>query len=165
MTLREYYLQRLEAETPVFLKVFKALPKDQLDYKPDERSPSASELIWTITSALKSCQEVIKDNRAEHHSNPPPPIDQMLEMFEERSRAISDGVSSMDEARWKRTAEFFYKGKRVAEQPVGEFLWFVLFDAIHHRGQLAAYLRPMGGKVPAIYGPSADEKSMMAAEA
>jgi uncharacterized damage-inducible protein DinB len=45
----------------------------------------------------------------------------------------------------------------VSEQPVGQFLWFILFDAIHHRGQLSAYLRPMGGKVPAIYGPSADE--------
>lgn len=31
-------------------------------------------------------------------------------------------------------------------------------DAIHHRGQLSVYLRPMGGKVPAIYGPSADER-------
>ena len=49
-------------------------------------------------------------------------------------------------------------GKVVSEQPVGQFLWFILFDAIHHRGQLAAYLRPMGGKVPAIYGPSADAR-------
>jgi uncharacterized damage-inducible protein DinB len=46
----------------------------------------------------------------------------------------------------------------VSEQPVGTFLWFILFDAIHHRGQLSAYLRPMGGKVPSIYGPSADER-------
>jgi uncharacterized damage-inducible protein DinB len=42
---------------------------------------------------------------------------------------------------------------------VSQFLWFILFDAIHHRGQLSAYLRPMGGKVPSIYGPSADSKS------
>ena len=32
----------------------------------------------------------------------------------------------------------------------------LLFDALHHRGQLSVYLRPMGGKVPSIYGPSAD---------
>ena len=32
-----------------------------------------------------------------------------------------------------------------------------LNDAIHHRGQLTTYLRPMGGKVPSIYGPSADD--------
>ena len=162
MTIREYYLQRLEAETPVFMKVFKALPKDQLDYKPDERSPSASELVWTITGALKTCLEVVKDNRAERQSLPPPAFDQMMEMFEGLSGALSDRVALMDDAMWKRTAEFFYNGKQVAEQPVGSFLWFVLFDAIHHRGQLAAYLRPMGGKVPAIYGPSADEKSMKA---
>jgi uncharacterized damage-inducible protein DinB len=32
-----------------------------------------------------------------------------------------------------------------------------LFDAIHHRGQLSVYIRPMGGRVPSIYGPSADD--------
>jgi uncharacterized damage-inducible protein DinB len=67
----------------------------------------------------------------------------------------------MDEEAWNRTAQFYVNGKVVSEQPVGTFLWFILFDAIHHRGQLAAYLRPMGGKVPAIYGPSADEPSKM----
>jgi len=36
-------------------------------------------------------------------------------------------------------------------------LWGFLFDAIHHRGQLSSYLRPMGAKVPSIYGPSADD--------
>jgi len=65
----------------------------------------------------------------------------------------------MDEAAWTKQAQFFYNGQMVSEQPAGDFLWFILFDAIHHRGQLSAYLRPMGGKVPAIYGPSADEES------
>jgi len=40
-----------------------------------------------------------------------------------------------------------------------ELAWGVLFDLIHHRGQLSTYLRPMGSTVPAIYGPSADEES------
>jgi uncharacterized damage-inducible protein DinB len=48
----------------------------------------------------------------------------------------------------------------VSEQPIGQFLWFIFVDAIHHRGQLSAYLRPMGGNVPAIYGPSADSRSV-----
>jgi GMP synthase (glutamine-hydrolysing) len=51
------------------------------------------------------------------------------------------------------------EGKMVMEMPIGEFLWFILFDAIHHRGQLSAYIRPMGGSVPAIYGPSGDSRS------
>ena len=39
-------------------------------------------------------------------------------------------------------------------------LFGFLFDAIHHRGQLSSYLRPMGAKVPSIYGPSADDPGM-----
>ena len=42
------------------------------------------------------------------------------------------------------------------EDTIAEFVWGFLFDAIHHRGQLSAYLRAMGGKVPGIYGPSGD---------
>ena len=38
-----------------------------------------------------------------------------------------------------------------------DFMWFLLSDHIHHRGQFSVYLRMAGGKVPAIYGPSADE--------
>ena len=50
-------------------------------------------------------------------------------------------------------------GEKVAgEQPVGGFLWAFLFDAVHQRGQLTTYIRPMGGKVPTIYGPSADSR-------
>ena len=69
-----------------------------------------------------------------------------------------DTVARMDDAAWERNAEFYFGGKKVSNQPVGGFLWFILFDAIHHRGQLTTYLRPMGAKVPAVYGPSADER-------
>jgi uncharacterized damage-inducible protein DinB len=86
----------------------------------------------------------------------------MLEKFEIWSKELRDRVSKMDDEAWDRTAQFYFNGKMVSEQPVGGFLWFILFDAIHHRGQLSAYLRPMGGKVPAIYGPSADTQSSAA---
>jgi uncharacterized damage-inducible protein DinB len=38
-----------------------------------------------------------------------------------------------------------------------DFLWMMLNDMIHHRGQFSVYLRMAGGKVPSIYGPSKDE--------
>jgi uncharacterized damage-inducible protein DinB len=74
-------------------------------------------------------------------------------------KQLTDKVGKLDEAGWNAKADFYYGGKKVNESPIGEFLWMCLFDAIHHRGQLTTYLRPMGSKVPAIYGPSADEKS------
>jgi len=159
MTNREFYLQRREAEFPVFMSVLKALPPDQLSYRPHERSPSAEQIVWTLARELKACIGAAKDGKAEMENIPPPPLAEMLAMYERWSRELIDVVSKVDDEGWDRKAQGIFQGKVVMEQPLGIFLWFILFDAIHHRGQLAAYLRPMGGKVPSIYGPSADEKS------
>jgi uncharacterized damage-inducible protein DinB len=158
MTLREFFIDRRRAELPAFLRVLKALPNDAVDYKPHERNPTAQQIVWTLTNELKACVDVVNHNRAEWQTLPPAPLPEMVQLFEERSNQLIDSVSKMNEESWNRTAQFYYNGKLVSEQPVGQFLWFILFDAIHHRGQLAAYLRPMGGKVPSIYGPSADER-------
>ena len=159
MTLREFYLERLKAELPVFMNVLKALPKDQLSYKPHDRSPSAEQLVWTLTCELTACIDVVKTNQAEWKELPAPPLEEMLVKFEGWSNELIEVVSKIDDEAWDQPAKFYFDGKVVSEQPVGVFLWFVMFDAIHHRGQLSAYLRPMGGKVPAIYGPSADTAS------
>ena len=158
MTNREFYVERRRAEVPVFLKVLKALPADRLSYKPHDRCPSAEQLVWTLASELRAGVDVVTQNKAEWRSEPPPPLDQMLELFERWSNELTDLVAKMDDASWNRTAQFYYNGKMVSEQPVSQFLWIILFDAIHHRGQLSAYLRPMGSTVPSIYGPSADSR-------
>lgn len=159
MTPREFYLERRRAELPVFLRVLKSLPADRLSYKPHDRSPSAEQLVWTLTSELRACLDAARHNRAEWKVEPPPPLQEMLALFEQRSQELTDIVAKMDESAWNRVAQFYYNGRVVSEQPVGQFLWFILFDAIHHRGQLSAYLRPMGATVPSIYGPSADTRS------
>lgn len=157
MTTREFYLQRRQAELPAFLRVLKALPKDQLSYKPHERSPSAEQLVWTLTGELASAIDVARSHSAEWKTLPPPPLEEMLRLFEERANELYQLISDMDEASWEQFSQFYYEGKLINEQPTSQFLWMIHFDAIHHRGQLSAYLRPMGGKVPSIYGPSADE--------
>jgi uncharacterized damage-inducible protein DinB len=55
------------------------------------------------------------------------------------------------------TVKFFVAPKQMGDVPLGDFVWFILHDQIHHRGQLSVYLRMAGGKVPSIYGPTADE--------
>jgi len=158
MTTREFFLERQKAELPVFLKVLRALPKDKLAYKPDDRSPSAEQIVWTLANEFKVCTDVATTHKGEWQMDAAPPLDDMVKIFEKSSTDLTNYVAKMDEAAWDKKAQFYYQGKMVSEQPAGQFLWFVLFDAIHHRGQLSAYLRPMGGKVPSIYGPSADER-------
>ena len=66
----------------------------------------------------------------------------------------------MDDAKWDSPARLKMDGKVMWEAPLGDMLFGFLLDAVHHRGQLSSYLRPMGAKVPSIYGPSADDPGM-----
>jgi len=159
MTLRDFYLKRAKAEFPVFLKVLRAVP-NYLSYKPHERSPSAEQLVWTITNEMKALIDVVDTGKAEWEEKKPPSLEEMIGMYEKWSTELIDKVSAMDDAAEERNAQFLYQGHVVMEKPTVEVLWDVMFDAIHHRGQLSAYLRPMGGKVPSIYGPSADDTGM-----
>ena len=158
MNLREFYLERRRAELPAFTKVLEALPPDRLAYRPDERSPTAAQLVWKIAGAAKASGDVAATHRADSDSSEPPPLGEMRQLFARWSEELAARVASMDDAAWEQPARLYHQGTLVLEQPAGAFLWFLLFDSIHHRGQLAAYLRPMGGKVPSIYGPSADER-------
>lgn len=159
MSTRQFFLERRKSELPVFLKVLRALPADRLTYRPHERSPSAEQLVWTLTNELRSCVQAARQGRAEWRMEPAPNLATMIGMFEQNYQELTRAVEEMGDDAWDRPAQFFFNGKMVSEQPVSQFLWMILFDAIHHRGQLSAYLRPMGGTVPAIYGPSADNRS------
>src|ERR1041385_2727407 len=156
MTIREFYVQRRKAETPLFLEALRALPEDKLDYRPADKSPTARQIVWVMTRQLSSCIDIIEDGKTEWKDSDPPPFEQMVRNFEEWSKTLIESVENMTNADWDRRAEFYYQGKLMKNDPIGPFIWALLFDELHHRGQLTAYLRPMGGKVPAIYGPSAD---------
>ena len=159
MTLRDFYLKRAKAEIPVFVKVLKALPKD-LSYKPHDRSPSAEQLAWTITYEMKALIDVVNTGKADWENITPPGLDEMITKFEKWSNEMLEKVATLDDAAQQSNAQFLYQGQVVMEKPMMEFIWDFMFDAIHHRGQLSAYIRPMGGKVPSIYGPSADDPGM-----
>ena len=158
MSSREFFVERRRAEHPVFMRVLESIPETGLTYRPHERSPSTEQIVWTMANELRSCVEAATQFRGEWHLDPAPPLAEMRSLFEQWSNELSDVVERMDDASWNRTAQFYYGSRMVSEQPVGQFLWFILFDAIHHRGQLSTYLRPIGAKVPSIYGPSADSR-------
>ena len=121
MTNREFYLQRQRAEFPAFLRVFRALPTDRVDYKPHERSPSAEQIVWLIAGELKIGLDAVANNRAEWRILPPPPMHEMLERFEQWSRELLDLVSRMPEKSWDRVAYCQFRGTVVLEQPIGVF--------------------------------------------
>ena len=77
--------------------------------------------------------------------------------FERNAQAVTDRMAKLDEKGWTKQGQFLMAGAPPWKDTIENFVWGMFFDAIHHRGQLTTYLRPMGGKVPSIYGPSADD--------
>jgi uncharacterized damage-inducible protein DinB len=158
MTNRTFYLKRMEPEIPVFLRVMKALPADKLDYKPHERSTSAGDLAWQIAEELRVLAEITDANDINWESRPrPATLDEIVAAYEANAERLRTVVGNLSDARWDGEARFLFGGQEAWKSTAGDMFWGFLFDAIHHRGQLSAYIRPMGGKVPSIYGPSGDD--------
>ena len=88
----------------------------------------------------------------------PATIDEILEIWDRNTEKVRAALNAVDESKWDAPAKFKVGNDVVWEEPVYGMLWGFLFDMVHHRGQLSSYLRPMGAKVPAIYGPSGDER-------
>jgi uncharacterized damage-inducible protein DinB len=142
----------------MFSSVLRALPNDKLDYKPHERNNSAGTIAWLMAEELKSVCDVIEKGSTEWSPRPQPKTtDEIAREFDAQGQKLAAKMQSIDEGVWNAKGAFLAGGKEVFSASRGDMSWWILFDLIHHRGQLTAYLRPMGGKVPGVYGPSADD--------
>jgi uncharacterized damage-inducible protein DinB len=158
MTNLEFCIARRKAELPAFVRVLKALPEGRLDYRPDPKARTAAELAWMLVGEETALVSLLDTGTIEWKETPPPSrVGEIVAAFERDGAAVNAKLEKLDEAGWGKPGRFLMGGAAVWEDTVGQMVWGFLFDAIHHRGQLSTYLRPMGGKIPAIYGPTADD--------
>lgn len=156
---KSVYLPQLEHESKTTRRVLAAVPADHCGYKPDPKSMGALELAWHIASA--DCfflNGVAKGEfaRGEGGSGVPENIKScadVLAWYDENQPKATAAVAAMSGDQLAASINFF----GMFDFPAVEYLSLSLRHGIHHRGQLSAYLRPMGAKVPGIYGPSGDE--------
>lgn len=158
MNEREFFKSRVKAEAKGFKKVFDALPADRLEYRPHPKSPTAAEVVRTMSAEFGACVDAIDHGKVQWNPAPPKSRDDMVAAWDKSFADLGERLEKVDDAGWARPVTMSAGGKDYPPMPLGAFLWFLLFDAIHHRGQLTTYIRPMGGKVPGVYGSSADEK-------
>jgi uncharacterized damage-inducible protein DinB len=159
MSTREFYIRRFKAERPAFVNVIRAMPGDRLGYKPHARNSSAGDIAWFLVAELRGLVEMLEKGEIYWERAPRPgSVEAIAAEYEAAADAWEKALAAADDARWEGKGDMYYGGKLMKTAPVGETAWDFLFDAIHHRGQLTAYLRPMGGTVPAVYGPTADTK-------
>ena len=158
MTNLEFCRKQRKQELPAFVKVLKAVPQDRLDYRPDPKARTAQELAWVLAQEEAALMRLLDTGTVEWtEEKPPARMEAIVAAYEASATAVNERLGRLDEAGWEKKGKFLMGGGAAWEDSVGQFLWGFLFDAIHHRGQLSTYLRPMGSKVPQIYGPSADD--------
>lgn len=159
---RQQILDAMDREHATTVRVLRAYPPDKLDLQPHPRCKSARELAWVFAGEAALAIQALTtgiDWTAQRPSAPAT-VDELVAGVEEAHRRFRGVVAELDDARFAGTVQFPVAPRKVGDVPVAQFLWMMLLDQIHHRGQFSIYLRMADGKVPSIYGPSADEPWM-----
>jgi uncharacterized damage-inducible protein DinB len=148
-----------QGEVAATSQVLAAVKDATRDYKPDAKSRSAWEIARHIASADTWFIDSIIAGRFQWDPEAAKKSDEMFGS----AQAVADYYSSTIPARLTALGEL--SGEQLLEvidfmgfmkMPRVNFISFANNHSVHHRGQLAAYLRALGSKVPNIYGPSAD---------
>jgi uncharacterized damage-inducible protein DinB len=157
--VRQHLAATWEKETETTLRVMRAYPADKLDLKPSEKSKTARQLAWLFSNELLLVQQSVEGalDFAVFQAPPPDDMDEIIRRFEDNRRSMLDALRNSTDEQLAGTTKFYVGPKTMGDIPNEEFLWFLLHDQIHHRGQFSVYLRIAGGRLPSIYGPTADE--------
>ncbi len=159
--MADFFISVIERETPTNKKIIAAVPEDQKDYRPHADSRSALEIarhlpitdVWFL-DAVTNGEFAMPDPAVEQGVAT---IADALKIYDEQ---VAPGVEKVKALSGEQLAkEVSMMG--AFNMPAVIYLSFLIRHTVHHRGQLSAYLRPMGAKVPSIYGGSADEPFQM----
>lgn len=156
-TAAQIYAQDFEHEVPTTVKVLQSIPESNLNYRPDDKSRTglglcrhlALEDVWLLDGVASGSYKPVPDDSDACGLMTPA---QCSEHYSREMRKALERIKALSGEDLARQVELF----GVYKMPAVAYLSMALRHSIHHRGQLTSYVRAMGGKVPQIYGPSAD---------
>ena len=162
MTEKDQLLGTMERELPTTLNVLKAYPAAKGDLRPHERCRTARDLAWTFVAEGFLADGALAGNIDLSQQTPPAPasMNEIITTYETRQRSLMEKIRKTPDTDLNKPIKFPTGPNRVSEMRRMDVLWTTVMDCVHHRGQFSVYLRMAGGKVPSIYGPTADEPWM-----
>jgi uncharacterized damage-inducible protein DinB len=156
--MRNFLLGQLREEFATTRKVLAAVPAETCQYKPSEKCMSGLALATHIALAeaffLRGVIQGKFDWQQQEFADPAA----VLAYYDANVPALFDQLEAISGEQLTQPVPF-----AAWTQPAVNYLVIDLKHGIHHRGQLSAYLRPMGAKVPGIYGPSGDTEKQATA--
>jgi len=160
---RAMMLDGVAREVEITKRVLAAIPEGKRDYRPDPHARTAWELAWHIANTDVQFMDGIAGlkftmaNPSE--ADKPKTIAEVVDWYDRNMKRAADGVAALSAQQLLTTVNFM----GAFNFPAVFYMAFLNNHSIHHRGELATYLRPMGSKVPSIYGGSYDEPMQAAA--
>jgi uncharacterized damage-inducible protein DinB len=161
--MKQQFLDVYDEEHARTMRVLQAYPEDKLNLRPHPKLKTARELTWVFVLERYLGTKVWNDEYAKGAAvsgKPPEAPEDWEELLATLEKSHSDFrglIESASDDTLHENVHFFKGPKTMGEISRINWLWFLVHDQIHHRGQLSVYLRMADGKVPAIYGPSGDE--------
>ena len=166
MKLREFLRAEMDREIDRSRRALEQAPEGKYDWKPHEKSMLfgyLANMVATIPMwiSMQINQDELDIAPKDGSKFEQKRLDSSAELVEALDKAAAGAREAFDKTtdehlmtNWQLKAA----GNVVAEAPRHEMIQDTLLHWAHHRGQMTVYLRLLGAKVPAIYGPSADDK-------
>ncbi len=169
MTHQEFFAKNFHKEMKRTLVAIKGLPTDmsKLEYKPNEKSRTAHEIIGHILPHAEDLYLAITSGDINEQQLTFNSTEEAANYFEKNSQLLIEKVKTVSDEDWaNRMITLSVHGRKIYEGKMMDMFWTIMMDLIHHRGQLSTYYRAMGMRNPSIYGPSAEDmEDMMKAAA
>jgi uncharacterized damage-inducible protein DinB len=157
---RQMMLDGVTRELETTKKVLAAIPDAKSDYKPDPNARTAWELAWHLANSdiqfLDGIADLQFSMETPEPADKPKNVAELVDWYDKHFKRAAARVAALSPEQLLTPVDFF----GVFNLPGVFYLGFLNNHCIHHRGALVTYLRPMGAKVPSIYGGSYDEPFM-----
>jgi uncharacterized damage-inducible protein DinB len=166
MNIIDLFISELDREVKRSRRALEMVPDNKRSWKPHDKSMEfghLTDMVATIptwlTMIVKQDQLDVAPKDGPRQERPQPTtsaayIAELEKSAKEAKEALEGTTDAHLQTHWKLLAA----GQVVADTPRHEMLRDAINHWAHHRGQMTVYLRLMGAKVPALYGPSADDK-------
>ncbi len=166
MKLTEFFLTELDGEVERSRRVLEQVPEGKYDWKPHDRSmifgyladmvaTMPSWMAMTITQDELDVAPAPADSKMKQ--SPKKTIDELLTALDKAAADARSALEKTTDEHLMTSWRLLARGQVVVEAPRYVMIRDTITHWAHHRGQMTVYLRLMGAKVPALYGPSADD--------
>jgi uncharacterized damage-inducible protein DinB len=162
MAIAQSLLSEFDYEMGTTRKMLERFPEDKAEWRPHDTCMTLGRLTGHVAEIPGWTVPTIAQDNLVLDSNFVPKTaksrDEVVKFFDETAASARAAIAGAQDDVFMKPWSLIVNGQAVMTLPkIAVMRSFVMNHMIHHRGQLAAFYRIAGVKIPSLYGPSKDE--------